>query len=328
MKWTICSILIFIVAFYGCQSRKPIGKYIEGNGVEIVNYANLKMWAAHPQKEDMSDKFPKNFIPDTTLSGIDVFFIYPTLLLKGSEWNADLYDRSLNKKIDQSAIKYQANIFNGLSRIFAPRYRQMHIHGYRDSVNGIKALNLAYQDVESAFKYYLTHENDGRDIVIAAHSQGTNHAERLLKEVVLKDNEIRKRVKLAYLIGMPITDNFDDFPLCENALDVNCFLSWRTFSKGYYPAYIYGEKIAVSNPITWDKKILKSDFDEHAGILMKNNKIRYVNCVRSEVNQGLLWIDFQNIPLQKLFEQSNYHIADYNLFWNNIRSNFIERMSQ
>ena len=57
-------------------------------------------WAAHPLKVDKADKFPKNFNQDTSLSAIDVFFIYPTLLLKGKEWNARIDDKKLNKKID------------------------------------------------------------------------------------------------------------------------------------------------------------------------------------------------------------------------------------
>ena len=328
MKLTILSIVMILVLFTSCMSRKPTVNYMQGIENDTLNYADLDLWAAHPEKEDMSDQFPKNFISDTTLNGIDVFFIYPTLLLKGSEWNADVHNRTLNKKIDQTTIKYQANVFNGLARIFAPRYRQMHIHGYRDSANGIKALDFAYQDVLQAFQYYVSHYNDGREMVIAAHSQGTNHAERLLKEVILQNDSIREHLKLAYLVGMPIVDNFADFPLCKNPLDLNCFLSWRTFSTGYYPPYIYGDSIAVTNPITWNSSKLKSDFGDHGGILMKNNKIRYKNCVRAESHQGLLWIDFQNIPMQKLFKQANYHIADYNLFWNNMRSNFIQRMSQ
>ena len=30
--------------------------------------------------------------------------------------------------------------------------------------------------------------------------------------------------------------------------------------------------------------------------------------------------------MQKIFEKNDYHIADYNLFWLNIRQNFYERM--
>lgn len=311
-----------------CSTTIPIEDFSIQKSVTAPDYSNLKHWAAHPLKVDKADKFPKNFNQDTSLSAIDVFFIYPTLLLKGKEWNARIDDKKLNKKINNTAIKYQANVFNGLADIYSPIYRQMHIHGYRSQKNGVKALNLAYKDVEMAFKYYLKNYYNGNRIVIAAHSQGTNHAERLLKDFILKNNEIAKKVELAYLIGMPIEEFSDSFPKCNDPLDLHCFLTWRTFASGHYPNYIYGDNIAVNNPITWENDSLPSELILHKGILMQNNKIRFQNSVIAQAHQGLLWVGFENIPMSKLFEKANYHIADYNLFWSNIRSNFIERMTQ
>ena len=326
IKWLYYIIIIGV--FLSCKPLTPINDFSLKNAPSPPNYSDLSCWVAHPLKADFSDKFPKNFSTDTTIKGIDVFFIYPTLLLKGEQWNASVEDKKLNKKINTTAIKYQANVFNGLANIYAPLYRQMHIHGYRSQENGVKALDLAYQDVEKAFIHYLENFNNGNQIVIAAHSQGTNHAERLIKDYVLKNEKILSKVKLAYLIGMPIKAFSDNFPACENPKDINCFLSWRTFASGHYPSYVYGDEIAVSNPISWKNNTAESDFENHLGILMKNNKIRYNQSVNAQVNQGLLWIKFQNIPLKKLFERPNYHIADYNLFWSNIRLNFIERMSE
>ena len=47
------------------------------------------------------------------------------------------------------------------------------------------------------------------------HSQGTNHAERLLKEVILVDEKMFYQLKLAYLLGMPITIISDVFYLVK-----------------------------------------------------------------------------------------------------------------
>ena len=58
--------------------------------------------------------------------------------------------------------------------------------------------------------------NKGRPFIIAGHSQGTNHAERLLKEVILVDEKMSYQLKLAYLLGMPITTISDDFLPCED----------------------------------------------------------------------------------------------------------------
>ena len=316
---------IFLIA---CRTTLPIGDFsMDKTGIE-PNYTSLDCWAAHPSKKDFSDKFPKNHKPDTSLEGTDVFFIYPTIYLSGKDWNAKIDDKKLNRKINRSTIKYQAGVFNQLARIYSPIYRQMHIQGYKNPINGIKALDFAYQDVKKAFTYYLNHLNNGNRIVIAAHSQGTNHAERLLKEFILPNDSISEKVVLAYLIGMPIQEISSSFQHCSNPTDLNCFLSWRTFKSGYFPSYKHGKEITVSNPISWKSDTLKSDFNNHKGILMPDNKIRFKKTVNAQAIDGLLWIEFQNIPLGKWKDKKNYHIADYNLFWGNIRTNFINRMSQ
>jgi hypothetical protein len=48
----------------------------------------------------------------------------------------------------------------------------------------IQALDLAYQDVESAFDYYLTHYNQARPFIVVGHCQGTTHALRLSEQKV------------------------------------------------------------------------------------------------------------------------------------------------
>ena len=320
--------LIISLLFLCCTARKPVENFSITNVGAPPNYNEISYWIAHPEKQDNSDVYPKKFIPSSqTIDSVDVFFIYPTIYLKGEQWNADVNNKKLNKKISKSAILHQASVFNGLANIYSPIYRQMHIHGYKDNMNGPKAFDLAYKDIENAFKYYLENNNNGNDIILAAHSQGTNHAEKLLQDYILKTDSLIKKIKLAYLIGMPINEISENFPPCSDSNDVNCFLSWRTFSEGFYPSYKYGDDIIVTNPINWQTDTSRSDFKDHQGILFFNRKMKYDQSVSCRVNQGLLWVSFQNIPMQKLFEKSNYHIADYNLFWNNIRENFMLRMS-
>ena len=186
------------------------------------------------------------------------------------------------------------------------------------SLLGYKLLELQLSEfLNNSFDIYLDIASQNLDEVILSVARSESSA-----------NKIAEKVKLAYLIGMPIKEFSDSFPKCNNPLDLNCFLSWRTFANGHYPKYIHGENIAVNNPMTWNNDSIESELSLHKGILMKNNKIRYQNSVSAQAHQGLLWVDFENIPMSKLFEKANYHIADYNLFWSNIRSNFIERMTQ
>ena len=103
----------------------------------------------------------------------DVFFIHPTMLLEGSAWNADVHDDAMNAEVDQWPIRHQASAFAGAGRVFAPRYRQAHVRIFSlgDSLSWAAA-EVAYQDINEAFKHYLKHWNQGRPIVIAGHSQG------------------------------------------------------------------------------------------------------------------------------------------------------------
>ena len=80
-------------------------------------------------------------------------------------WNASIEDRKLNDKTDGSTILYQASIFNGAGKVYAPRYRQAHLHAYftnKRKGEAQKAFELAYADVKAAFEYYLQHYNQGR----------------------------------------------------------------------------------------------------------------------------------------------------------------------
>ena len=138
-------------------------------------------------------------------------------------------NKKLNKKIDRTALKYQANVFAGLANVYSPIYRQMHLHGYKDNVNGLKSFDIAYKDVETAFKYYLENYNNGNRIVIAAHSQGTNHAEKLFTDFLLENESILKKVELAYLIGMPIHSLVKEYPACEKPFDKHCFSKLEDF---------------------------------------------------------------------------------------------------
>src|SRR5437868_1951039 len=97
------------------------------------DYSDLYYWAANPAKWDYSDSIPsflKNEIRD---SSVDVFFLHPTTFTKNfktAAMNADVNDPGINHATDAGTILYQASVFNGSSRVFAPRYRQAHLKAF------------------------------------------------------------------------------------------------------------------------------------------------------------------------------------------------------
>src|SRR6202042_1329278 len=140
-------------------------------------------------------------------------------------------------------------------RIFAPRYRQANIRSYftKDTVDALAAFELAYEDLKDAFQYYLDHYNNGRPIIIASHSQGSTHAQRLLKEF-FDGKPLKNKLVAAYVIGMFIPeDAFTELKPCKDSLETGCLIEWRSFKKDYEPDFVKAEikKCFVTNPITW-----------------------------------------------------------------------------
>ena len=296
---------------------------------KIPEYSEIKYWAAHPEKSTHNISLPKNYT-DTffnTNPKIDVFFIHPTLYLKGSRWNADINDQKLNKKIEKTAIKNQASVFLGIANIYAPHYRQMHIQSYSDLNNGLQAFEVAYSDVRNAFIYYWKNNNNGNKFIISGHSQGTNHAERLLKELILNNDSMRNSLLISYLPGMPIIQFHKELPPCKQPKQLDCFLTWRTLAEGYFPRnWSYSDSISCVNPISWKTDTLPSENKDHLGILFKNHKIHYPKSISVYNYNGVVWVKPIKIPFARFYRMKNYHIADYNLYWLNIRKNLRSRL--
>jgi hypothetical protein len=298
---------------------------------DTPNYADLKYWVEHPEKENHYASLPKNYIDSTYKAEpvIDVFFVHPTLYFKGNSWNANIHNKKLNNEIGNSAIKNQASVFLGIANIYAPHYRQMHIQSYYDLENGLQAFEVAYSDVESAFMYYWNNNNNGNKFIIAGHSQGTNHTERLLKEIILENDSMRNRLLISYLPGMPIKQFHKDLVPCSSPNQLDCFLSWRTLAEGYFPKdWEVSDSIPCVNPISWQTDNLLSKKEEHLGILFQNHKIHYPNSIEAYTNNGVVWIKPIKIPFARFYKMKNYHIADYNLYWINIRNNLRCRLKE
>jgi len=326
-------VLLSNLSCYSIVAQPHFTAPVSSASGSIVDYSVLDNWAAHPWKKDPSDSVPlplqANYHPDST---VDIFFLHPTTYTgeKKFGWNAPVDDEALNKKTDGSSMLYQASIFNEAGRVFAPRYRQAHINVYftSDTSAARAALDTAYEDVKAAFEYYLQHYNNGRPIVIASHSQGTTHAKRLLKEF-FEGKPLQKLLVVAYLVGMQVEpDYFTAIPVCKTPAETGCICSWRTFKEDYEPAYIQHETFTavVTNPLTWDSKLLSAPRDSNTGaVLLKFNKVLPA-AVNAEVHDGILWAEKPHFFGNIFLTTRNYHIADFNLFYTNVRTNVRQRV--
>lgn len=326
-------ILIFLLStFFSCA--KKYHSYIEdyqlSKQTNIPNYRNIDYWAAHPWKKDLSDSIPQPLIVQKRDSLADVFFIHPTTYTNRKiGWNADINDAELNAKTDYTSILYQSSVFNQHCRVFAPRYRQAHFSAFFISNEESKTIfDTAYADIKRAFQFYLERYNNNRPIIIAGHSQGGLMAERLLKEF-FDGKPLQKKLIVAYIIGWPIPQNiFEKIPVCIDSLQTNCFAGWRTFKKNYIPNYIEKEKTVsyVTNPLSWTTTNEYVSAEKNKGSVLRDFSKIFTQTTDAQIHKGVLWSNRPKFPGSVFYRSKNYHIADINLFYMNLRENTEQRI--
>ncbi len=301
------------------------------------DYQSIRHWIAHPEQSDMADMTPGTgqLQDKQSQASVDVFFVYPTIYSKkqkpANPWNADINDDHLNKEIAESTIKNQATVFNGSAKVYAPLYRQAHIEVFdtKDLILKQKALDIAYEDVKKAFRYYLDNYNAGRPIIIAAHSQGTLHAARLLKDF-FDEKPLTQSLVAAYLVGMPLAlDLFEAINPCESAGDTGCWVSWNTYAKGWYPESfkVRYQNALSTNPLNWKIDETYAPASRNLGGVLRKFKIIRPAMNDAQNHRGVLWISKPKFFGNFLMNWKRYHVADYNLFYMNIRENVALRVA-
>lgn len=330
-----------ILIFHNCglpvNTYKPKADFATYTAPTPPDYSKSEHWAALPTKKDNADRTPSDSLKDGQAEAqADVFYVYPTIYTGTknyqNQWNADVNDATFNQTVEESAILHQASVFNAAGKIYIPRYRQAHLYAYssKDTASSAKAFKLAYSDVKRAFEYYLENYNQGRPIIIASHSQGTNHCEQLLKDF-FDEKPLQKQLVAAYLIGMPIyRGTFKTIYPCQNANETGCFCSWNTYASDYYPPNYHKKlyRAVATNPINWTLDGTPADYSENKGGVMPDYTLKN-NVSNAKSHRGLLWIDKINVNLPAAFlTKKNWHVADYNLFWINIRENSVLRTQQ
>ena len=317
----------------GSCTTIPKGQF--GNvRLDEPDYASKKFWAALPDVADSADAVAIrewSNVQDT--ASVDVFFIHPTTYIGKSgqkNWNADLNDAKVNDDVDKAPILYQATIFNGAGKIYAPRYRQAHIHSFftKRKQDAKEALALAYKDVTKAFKYYLDHYHHGRPFIIAGHSQGSLHGSNLVKDFV-DGTSLQDKLVVAYLPGWPIPkDFFQNIQPCSAPEETGCFTSWRTVKEGYLPRLLHmpGKNILVTNPVRWDLDPAPTKKEDQLGGILRDFHTMRTELVSVRIYKDLLWSTKPDFPGAILLTKRNYHIADYNLFYADVRKNAQDRV--
>ena len=297
------------------------------------DYSKAENWAALPQRDDIADKTPSLLIKNMQEEAqVDVFFLHPTTLLQshknGDVWNADINDQVLNKRTDEVPILYQATAFNGAGKVYAPRYRQAHYWSFvsPDKASSKQALDIAYADILSAFRYYMAHYNNGRPFMIASHSQGARHAIQLIKDEI-EQTPVMNQLVVAYIAGWPVeVGRFKQIKPCERADQTGCYCSWRTFERNFGLKNANADSVLVTNPLNWSLGAGQyAPKDQNKGAVLKKFDKIYPGISDADTYRGVLLCTKPKFPGSFLLRSKNYHAGDINLYYMDIRENAILR---
>ncbi|CAN5215692.1 hypothetical protein BH09BAC5_BH09BAC5_08660 [soil metagenome] len=329
--------LIFFFSFFIelVSCIKPVKDFSRYTTPSRPDYSLLKNWAALPTEKDSADTVPygSGLKDEQKSAQVDVFYIHPTMFFKGKNWNADLSDKKTNRLVDIYPIRQQASVFNGSCKVYAPRYRQATLYSFFDAAgNGKLALDTAYSDVKAAFQYYLKNYNHGRPIIIAGHSQGTFHAQRLLHDFFDNDPEMRKLLVAAYLIGGNIGENsFTTILPCDSASQLNCYVQWHTRLYGTMskeptknkvsaPGFENCHEYICVNPLTWKRDTIYAAASLNLGSVPNTFDRIDKGIIDAKISdQSVIW---SHNPKKRGYPKGkNYHVADIGMFYMNIREN-------
>jgi len=167
-------------------------------------------------------------------AGVDCFYVYPTVSTEPTG-NASMDPRPE----EIGVVRIQFARFSSVCRPYAPLYRQATLTALRAAATGNPIpvdRELAYNDVLDAWNYYLQHDNQGRGVILIGHSQGSGVLLRLIRSEI-DGKPVQARIVSAMLLGMNVAvpegkdvgGAFEHIPLCRNAKQTGCVITYVSF---------------------------------------------------------------------------------------------------
>jgi hypothetical protein len=192
---------------------------------------------------------------------VDCFYVYPTVSNDKSA-NSDMRAGPEEKNV----VAHQLARFGARCRLYAPLYRQVTLAALRAGIAG-KTMpvdrELAYNDIVDAWNHYLTHDNDGRGVVLIGHSQGARVLSDLIRNEI-ENKPAQAKIVSALLIGTTVAvpknadvgGTFQRMPLCRSPGQTGCIISYASFratapppaNSRFAKATADGQLAACTNP--------------------------------------------------------------------------------
>jgi pimeloyl-ACP methyl ester carboxylesterase len=315
------------------------------------DYIQVDNWLAIPGTipANPAEWLPAGLKVTDTKRRAATFYIHPTTYLQRDRWNALIGDEESQARA-ALFVRSQASAFNGVSEVYAPKYRQAAFGAFLDTGKDASgALDLAYRDVASAFDRFLAQVGPDQPIILVGHSQGALHLTRLLREKIA-GKPVARRIVAAYVIGWPVSVASDlpamGLPACTAADQTRCLLSWMSFgslantglitdvyddSVGFDGRPRRREDLLCVNPLTGTRDG-RADPAANLGTLVPNAALTEATLAIGQVgavcDKGFLTVT-GTVPAigPYVLPGGNYHVYDVALFWANVRADVGRRLA-
>ena len=209
-------------------------------------YSDPAHWTCRPDMTDTCDDDTsvtminadgttevETFTPDPD-APVDCFYAYPTAS-EDVTLNSDLIAGREKEVAFQQAARLSTSC-----RMFAPTYRSVTLAGlFNPAMPGdrTQAWLTPFEDIKDAWNHYLANDNQGRGVILLAHSQGTGQLVRLLKEVIDPSEEQRSILISAIMLGgaVAVPEGEDigaamqNIPLCRTNEQTGCIITYASF---------------------------------------------------------------------------------------------------
>ena len=289
-----------------------------------LDYADLQNWAYYGLGEDKP---------------VDVFLICPTVDIE-SETNSP----EINDKLRESfayALDLEKGIYEETGRLFSPYYRQMSINAYRLPEEEFgQAESIAYRDISDAFRWYLDNENDGRGLILAGFSQGSEMCLKLLEEYFGTDSAeaeaLRGQLITVYAIGWRVTEEMtEQYPQIVPASgedDIGTVVAFDCEDGTLTGTIVIPEGVRTMsiNPLNWKTDDTPADKILNKGAVMGTGAEPVPGLCGAYIGRRgeLVVTDIEKEdypPGLDIFPEGAYHVYDYLFFFTNLKENLATR---
>lgn len=241
--------LVVLVTLLGACSNEE---------VQSANPAEDSFVPEAPDYEDRSCWFTRE--NDATGTGADVFYLVSTW---ETDWKtergqvchyADAYSEKHRADMDKEISKIAEYMGEG-NNFYSPYYRHITIDGWatqnEDTVNN--RFRIAFDDVQRAFKLFLSRRNPQRPFVLAGFSQGGKAVVELLK---VMPKEVYPYLVAAYVLGYKVTpaDTLatTNIRAAQDSTDTGVTICYNSVSDVRYVKPIVSAPCAMCiNPVNW-----------------------------------------------------------------------------